>query len=301
MDVTYKKFYRGFYANTGYIPTSPLQLKVYPGDFFQIHNGQMLVLGNIYNDRIVDIVDDCIKKDIAHSSLNWSFNDGVTKPYSARGTGTDIVEGEFEFSKQTLKFNSNGSYLFKGNNPKSIKIANWDAIQDALIIKLTQVLYSFREVYVVTETATTSECAIAIASSKKGKLQIATDSENFGLVDFFGHPSSKTIKSKNIEFYNQETKRKPMFFKAQRLTVREEQSEAFISDFISKRDNDSLWANSFFDYELRNDDTVTMPRLSNHNKLNLLDLLQANQLNPNTALSYFKWTNADLNDIEKFF
>jgi hypothetical protein len=32
-----------------------------------------------------------------------------------------------------------------------------------------------------------------------------------------------------------------------------------------------------------------------------LDMLQSNELNPNTALSYFKWADANLDDIEKLF
>ena len=30
-------------------------------------------------------------------------------------------------------------------------------------------------------------------------------------------------------------------------------------------------------------------------------MLQANELNPNTALLYFKWADANLDDIEKLF
>ena len=33
----------------------------------------------------------------------------------------------------------------------------------------------------------------------------------------------------------------------------------------------------------------------------ILDMLQANELNPNTALLYFRWSDANLDDIEKLF
>jgi hypothetical protein len=32
-----------------------------------------------------------------------------------------------------------------------------------------------------------------------------------------------------------------------------------------------------------------------------LDMLQCNELNPNTALLYFKWVDANLDDVEKLF
>ncbi|WP_316828549.1 hypothetical protein [Pedobacter miscanthi] len=55
MENVYRNFYRNFYMRTnGFIPVSPLGQTVYPGDFFQIRNGQMIVLGNIYRNGVIE-------------------------------------------------------------------------------------------------------------------------------------------------------------------------------------------------------------------------------------------------------
>lgn len=301
MDTIYKNFYRSFYIKTeGFIPTIPLNQNVYPGDFFQIKNGEMIVLGNIFRNAIIDKEDVTFDTATILNPANWNFSDGVTKPYSGRGIGHEVIEGEFEFTKQILAFAAKGSFIFKAENPEAIKILNWSDIQQQLIIKLTQTFYSFREVYVVTECAITASTTLAIAGSKNAELEIASDTENFGLIDIFGHSSAKTIQSKDIEYYHRENKRKPIYFKAKKLAVQDEKVDAFISNLASSNQTKMEWVNDFFDFNF-DYDSVDNLLVSNEAKACLLEMLQANELNPNTALLYFKWIDANLDDIEKLF
>ncbi len=299
MESIYKKFYKAFYMKTGFIPANILS--VFPGDLVQIRNKEIILLGNIYRNGIVDPEEAAIEKNLGYNASNWSFNSGVSKSYSGRGTGNNLIEGEFEYSKQTLSFSDMGSFIFKANNPEGIKISNWQAIKDALIIKLTQTLYSFRDVYVVTEIASTSDWTLAIAGAPEAELDLATESENFGLVDIFGKESTKTIQSKDIEFYHKESRRLPNFFKAKKLTVSDDKMEAFITDYVKSNDDEKEWLHTFFDSNLEFNPIALASRHSNMLQINLLDMLSSNQLNPNTALSYFNWANADLNDIERLF
>ena len=301
MNNLYKKFYRSFYRSTGgFIPTKPLNRNIYPGDFFQIRNGEIVVLGNIFKNGIVD-PDECnFGYGIKLNADSWNLSKGITKPYSGRGSGQNVIEGEFEFSKQILAFANKGSFFFRGNNPESVKIMNWSELQDQLIIKLTQTYFSFRKIYVVTESATASDWTLAIASSEKAELEIATDSENFGLVDLFGHHSAKTVQSKDIEYYHREADRKPGFFKAKKLVVQEERTEVFISELINQRKNQNEWARDFFDYDFHLDPVYTS-HVPTNAQASVLDMLQANELNPNTALRYFRWADANLDDVEKLF
>jgi len=170
-----------------------------------------------------------------------------------------------------------------------------------LIIKLTQSLFSFRELYVVTESATANSTTLAIAGEPNAELELASDTENFGLVDIFGHPNTKTIQSKDIEYYHRETKRKPAYFKAKKLMVQEDKLAYFISDFINKDCNVSEWADTFFDSNFHNEIDYNAQMIMQNAQGYFLDLLQANELNPNTALLYFKWADANLDDIEKLF
>jgi hypothetical protein len=298
MENVFRNFYRSFYLRTsGFMPASPLQQNFYPGDFFQVRNGEMIVLGNIFRNGIIAAED----AELGKLSLgNWNFNDGVSKPYSGRGSGHSPIEGEFEFSKQVLAFANKGSFFFRASEPESVKILNWNSIQQQLIIRLTQTLYSFRELYVVTEVASASDWTLAISGSEKAELEIATDAENFGLVDIFGHHSAKTIQSKDIEYYHRETKRKPIFLKAKKLAVQDDKLESFISELISRTQGTDEWASSFYNYGFEHDGAHHPPSQRNA-QASLLDMLKANDLNPNTALMYFKWADASLDDVERLF
>lgn len=285
----------------GYLPSKPINQTLYPGDFFQIKNGEMILLGNIFRKSIITSNDAKFEYGIKLNSASWKFSDGVSKPYSGRGIGNNPIEGEFEFSKQILRFKNAGSYIFDGENPESIKISNWNEIQQALIIKLTQTLYSFRELYVVTECVTTSSWSLAVASNKDAELEIATENENFGLVDIFGTSGIKTIQSKDIEFYQKQENRIPIFFKAKKLQIKQEMLSVFISDLLNERSNYDDWANDFFEYNFSKQDGNTMAMYENNLHSSFLDMLQANQLNPNTALEYFQWGDFNLDDVQKLF
>jgi hypothetical protein len=302
MDRTYKNFYRQFYLKTGgFLPTKPLNKNLFPGDYFQIKNGEIIFLGNLYRNAIVAPHDVDLSGIIPLNASNWNFSDGISKPYSGRGHGHSAIEGELEFSKQILAFAHKGSFIFRAEEPESIKINNWNEIQQQLIIKLTQSLFSFRELYVVTESATANSTTLAIAGEPNAELELASDTENFGLVDIFGHPNTKTIQSKDIEYYHRETKRKPAYFKAKKLMVQEDKLAYFISDFINKDCNVSEWADTFFDSNFHNEIDYNAQMIMQNAQGYFLDLLQANELNPNTALLYFKWADANLDDIEKLF
>ncbi|GGG31313.1 hypothetical protein GCM10011344_35290 [Dokdonia pacifica] len=302
MKNVFKKFYRSFYSRTsGFIPTKPINQNIYPGDFFQIRNGEMILLGNIFRNGIIAKEDIVLQNGIALNGANWNFNDGVSKPYSGRDQGTNIIDGEFKFSKQVLAFEEKGSFFFCAQDPEAVKLINWNEIENELIIKLTQTLFSFREVYVVTESAVASDWTLAIAGAEKAELEIATESESFGLVDLFIDANSKTIQARDIEYYHKETKKKPSFFKAKKLVVQQGKLDVFISDLIKENSQKVNWATDFYEYDFYHD-TVHFPSsVSMTAQGCVLDMLQANQLNPNTALSYFKWEDANLDDIEKLF
>ncbi|KQC01773.1 hypothetical protein [Pedobacter sp. Hv1] len=301
MNANYKNFYRNFYLQTGgFLPTKPLNQQVYPGDFFQIRNGEMIILGNIFRNNTVD-PDSCqIDYNVKLNPIGWKFHDGVTKPYTSRERGHDSEEGAYEYSKQLISFGATGSFLFKANEPESIKIMNWGSIKDLLIIRLTQTHFSFREIYVVTESVSTLDWTLAISSDHKAELEIITDTEGPGLIDVFGHHSSKTILSKDLEYYHRETNRKPSFFKAKKLMVQDERLEVFISELIAQRQFQNEWARSFYKHEFHYDNEYA-PQIQSHAQVSVLDMLQANELNPNTALQYFRWADANLDDIEKLF
>ena len=259
MEQLYKTYYQHIYQKTGgYIPMYPLTSNIHPGDFFQIQNGEIVLLGNIFRNAIIDKLEVEFEFDIKLSPENWALQDGVSKPYSGRGSGQNAIDGNFEYSKQIIAFNNKGSFMFKGQNPTAVRIKNWNDIQAQLIIKMTQAMYSFRSLYIVTDTAILDEWTLAIAGKKDAELELATEEENFGLIEIFGRESSKTIQSRDIEYYHRETKAKSGFFKAKKLAVHDDKTEVFISDLLVKRTKHQDWATSFYPYDFYHaDDNYT--------------------------------------------
>lgn len=301
MENVYRNFYRDFYKRTnGFIPASPLNQGVYPGDFFQIRNGQMVVLGNIFRNNVINPQDADIGYRNKLNPAGWDFSNGLSKPYSGRGSGMKPLAGEFEFSKQILAFADKGSFIFKASDPESVSILNWNELQQALIIRLTQTYYSFRSLYVVTETAAAANWTLAVSGGANAELEIATNAENFGLVDIFGEESSRTIQSRDIAYYHREENRKSLFYKARKLAVQDEKMQIFISSLIQQRQQQNEWASTFFDYDFHYEQLYPTAA-GNHSQTNILDMLAANELNPNTALLYFKWADTTLDDVEMLF
>lgn len=301
MHSVYRNFYRQLYMRTGgFSPTKPLNQHVYPGDFFQIRNGEIVLLGNIFRRGLTSSEQAGLQYGTALNPIGWQFSDGVSKPYSGRGSGQGPLTGDFQYSKQVLAFDRAGSFMFKAGDPQSVRIGNWNGIRQSLIIQLTQTHYSFRELYLVTEVATAAEWTLVIAGSEKAELEIATDKENFGLVDIFGHAASRTIQSKDIECYHRETNRKPCFFRAKKLVIQHEQTSGWVSERLNESFNKQEWAAGFFDYQFFQEPAPHFA-CGDHIQANVLDLLKAGELNPNTALLFFGWADASLDDVEKLF
>ncbi len=299
MNNIYKRFYRDFYLKTGgFIPTIPFNQTINLGDIFQIRNGDLILLGNIF--RIFSINTENFQYGNKLNSSNWEFSKGVTKPYSIRENSENEIKEEFEFKKLTLAFDSFRSFSFRGNNPKSSKILNWNDISEELIVKLTASHYSFRELYLVTETATTSDWTMAVANSKDAELEIATNSGNFGLVDIFGNLNSKTIRSKNIEYYHQESKRNPTFYKAKKLVLQNDKIETLMNELQHNPDNINAWANDFFDYNFQLEPNNSSG-ISGGEKFSLGEMIKSNEFNISNSLDYFMWIDAILDDIDKLF
>lgn len=279
----------------------PASVNIFPGDFFQITNGQINLLGNIFRQKLINLPDVLISDAIDLSPQNWNFSNGVTKPYAGRGTGQNGIEGEFEFSRQILAFEKAGSFIFKGNSPKAFKILDWNRLQDELIIKLTQTYFSFRQVYVVTEALMLDDWSLAISGEEDGELEIATEQENFGLVDIFGEVDSKTIQSKNLAYMHSERRRNTQFFKAKKLAVQDRKLDYVISELIQFRYDHQTWADNFYNLPLELESDWQLRGEPKYYEANVLDLLSGNQLNPNTVLDYFQWLNTSLDDIDYLF
>lgn len=302
MDNVFKKFYRGFFLKTGgFIPSKPLNQVVLPGDLIQVHQGQTMVLGNIYRQQVIDPVTYHILPGIGLHGANWRLEEGLSRAYLGTETQEMLPDGRATFQKQVLTFQGIGSFFFHGHAPEAVRIGNWSSIADELIVKLTTTQFSFREVYLVTETATTETWTLAVSGAKFARLEI-TDSDEENLApDLFGGLSSRATRMREIAYHHRESSRRPSFFKAKKLVVSQDKVQLFMSQLIAGQQYDNSWTRDFFEYDIfpagePYPSPITLPTQNS-----VLDLLQVNQLNPNTALEYFRWEDANLNDIERLF
>lgn len=302
MDNLFRKFYRTLFLNTGgFLPTKPLNQSIYPGDFFKIRNGQMIVLGNVFQYSLLDLKGVNFDYSQRLNSSKWQFDEGISIPYSGSDEGSNPIEGGFTFTKQILSFKQAGSHIFRSNDVEATSIANWHDLSDELIIKLTQNDFSFREVFVVTDAVTMSDWTLAIAGKENAELEIATDS-NQGIVgNIFGLPNTKTNQSKYMEYYHQETKRIPSFFKASKLVIKDDVQDDMMRNIISSNESQKDWADNFFDVDMHY--TRTSGNLGECRTPGTicLDMLKVNQLNPSTSLNYFAWRGLNMDDIEELF
>ncbi|WP_186755632.1 hypothetical protein [Echinicola salinicaeni] len=290
MDSIFRKFYRGLYQKTnGFIPSQPINEAFYPGDFFQIKKGEIIILGNIFRDGLVDEESCKIEYEKKLNPADWIISEGVTTDLSDSHQGNNKI----------LAFEDQGSCYFQGAHPEAIKIQNWKAIEQALIIKLTQTYYSFREVYVITESVMMNDWTLAVAGAKNAEMVFSLESKKLKLADIFSNEPLKPIQTRDIEYYHRNSKRIPNFFKAKKLDIQSTSQASFISEFMNKRQGHHEWAKDF--YEVHLDSNYDDFADSNIEKVNILDILTANQLNPNTALTYFTWVDTNLDDIEKLF
>ena len=302
MENAFKKFYRGFFLKTGgFLPTRPFNGTVLPGDLFQIQDGQTVVLGNIYRQGLTDPANYSILAGLNLNPAGWRFSEGFSQAYLGTENRTHNGGEQETFRREVLAFKGRGSHLFQGDAPETVRIGNWSEIADQLIIKLTTTQFSFREVYVVTEAATTASWALAVCGGSFGKLELVSDEEDSPLGSLFGHLSSQRTQMREMAYFHRETVRRPSFFRAKKLVVRHDKVQRFVTELVAQQTYDNSWTREFFEYDIFPSGQPYPAPMTPPAQASVLDMLQATQLNPNTALEYFRWEDTSLNDVERLF
>ena len=135
MNSIFQPFYQKLFQSTsGFFPSFHWAFKFFQAIFFQIRNGQIILLGNIFNPRIVGYYEGDFEEVSLLNESNWQISKGISKPYAGRGSGHTPIDGVFEYSKQVIAFEDRGSFILR-DNIKSLKLANWNSMQAELIIR----------------------------------------------------------------------------------------------------------------------------------------------------------------------
>jgi hypothetical protein len=276
----YRPFYRQCYRNSGgWIPMMPLAHKLELGDFGQIRQGRLRPLGNIGKLRLVYQIKSTDR--IALNPDDWQLEAGVEKIFGSTQTRTDDQNSLSTWSKQVLAFGRKGDFVFYGAEPKARFIANWSEFKQDITLKLTQADYSFRDVYVVTAVATVGHWGLAIAGADGAQLELAAETGEADHFAMLSHRTAIAEQSRHIAVFEQSAGRHGYFFKAKKLVLSDQKKDQLISQMLQQ--NVALEADE----------------LANWLSSDLLNRVQANELNPSTCLDYFDWVDVSLDDVEK--
>ena len=261
----------------------PLAAKLELGDFAQIRQSRLMPLGNICKLRLVHAIKST--DPIPLNPWDWQLESGVEKTAGNTRTQSQIQEDGQEsqgaWSTQTLTFKQKGDFVFHGSKPKAQFIANWSEFKQDVTLKLTQVDYGFRDVYIVTAIASVNHWGLAIAAAEGAQLEIAAQTSEADCFAMLGHQSLVALQSRHIASFEKSAGRTAYFFKAKKLVLSDKKTDQMINQMLNQ--------NGALDPD----------ELASWLSADLINRVQANELTPNTCLEYFDWVDATLDDVEK--
>lgn len=273
-----KHFYRDCYLKTGWIPMQPLTRKLALGDVCQIRGGRIQPLLNIVDAHLLEEIQ--LSHVVALDAGNWELSRGVRQRSSKVTASKDDVGDRYQRTRQVLEFAKAGSFMFHGSEPHAHFILNWDRISEDLILKLTQLHYSFRHAYVIMGVASMKNWGLAVAGQKGAWLAMTAAVGNTDWYSMLSHGSAKTVKCHGMSCNEMARGLPAHFFKAKKLVLSDGMRDQFIHHL------------------LHNKADMSPVEIANWLEGDLLNLCRNNELNLSTCLNFFDWADVSLDDVE---
>ncbi len=257
----------------------PLTCAIAPGDACQILQGRFQPLLNIEQTHLIEPL--VLSRAIALAPADSSLSRNVTQVYS-QGRWQDDGAGEQQrWTSQALEFSQAGAFIFAGGQGSARLLCNWNDIRDDLTLKLTQLHYGFREVFVITAVCKIDEWALAVAGQAGARLEMSAASDTMDCYCLLAHGSAYYERSEGIAIHEAAHGHPAYFFKAKKLVL---------SDLIYDR-----YLNHLLDTEAHHRPF----ELPNWDKSSLQNLIRSNELTLNTCLDFYTWVDMSLDDIER--
>ncbi len=257
----------------------PLTRNIAVGDLCQINHGLFYPLTNLSQINLVEPI--LVSPALALNSVDFRLSCGVQQILCTLETFSED-DGEYRYrTRQSLGFAQAGSFVFHGSQPHAHLLLNWSQLRDDATLKLTQLHYSFRELYLVTGVATVSEWALSIASKPDAQLEMSAALNDNDFFSLISHSSAASELCKDIAFYEKSSVKPAHFFKAKKLVLSDTMNDFYINRIIEnqKKPHSSLIANWL--------------------GADLINLVKANELNLNTSINFFNWVDISLDDVER--
>jgi hypothetical protein len=274
-----KQFYRDYYLQTGFLPMQPLTHALALGDVCQIHQGRILPLLNIAQARLVEPLVHSRALVLAPADISLrrdAMQRNSTAAWHDDGSGKQQLR-----THQTLEFSQAGGFIFAGGQGSARLLCNWNEIRDDLTVKLTQLHYGFREVYVVTALVTVDQWALAVAAQPGASLKMSAKSESSDGYALLADPSARHESSEGMAVHEAGQGRPAHFFKARKLVLSDLMHDRYLNHLLESEPGSRPFG------------------LPNWNRTSLQNLIRANELTLNTCIDFYTWVDLSLDDIER--
>lgn len=270
-------FFHDCYLQTGWIPMQPLQRKIELGDVCQIQQGRMQPLLNLHQAHLIDQQMDSTSLHL--NPVDWRIQNGVWQSHCEIRTDTNKAGEAYQWTEQVLSFDQPGSFVFHGNEPRAHLLLNWHHIRDDVTLKLTQMHYNFRDVYVISAVATTHDWGLSIAAQKGARLEMSATLGHTDCFTLLSHNTAQTAKCKGIACYEQARGMPAYFFKAKKLVLCEERVDHYLRHIVENREK------------------LSPAVEANWLTTDLVNLATIHELNQNTCSKFFTWIDCSLDDV----
>ena len=266
------------FKQSGYLAASPTQVPLQVGDFAQVEQGQVQVLGNLShvnfpNEIAIGQISICEK------GIPWVLSAGVERQQKLQQS--DILGTEQaslgSWQKYRYQFNRPQNFIFHGREGLCERICNWSQIRDEVTLRLTQSHHSFRQVMVITDVLKFEQWGLAIAAKANGLLELAMQHDDQRQADdahfVLSHQQRITQNNRDMYFVGCGDQEQHLFYRAKMLRL---------SDTLEDKVRIGVMENAYL--------TPTMR--ANWLNGNLINALPAANITINNCIDSFVWCDA---------
>ncbi len=284
MTKQHASFVRQLFLRTnGFVPVWPFDTEPRLGDLFLIRANRMIHLGNIIGPYL-GIEDVKLGEYTQPNHELWKLESGVELSFKAKGTIYEIDGIIFPEDRHGLfiRFEEPGSFFFRAFDIHYHFINNFYSFSFKLLQQLAAERFSFREVFIVTSTATAAGCALAVSNQHQAHMLVSSPEMLQPNLDQLALPDLylEIENMKGLKDFRLADRKDGHFFKAKKFELSGKGVE-FLSDFMG----DQL-PPEFMKYQA--------------NILNYapLEMLPANEIYPASVHELFHFRDMTLNDVE---
>ncbi len=271
-------FIRDCYLQTNWLALPDLSRQIALGDVLQITPGRVAVLASLAHVHLAQAAQ--LSPEVALVAQDFCLQNGVTSKAWQRYNENDEDASGRSYSRLELEFGWPGSYLFQCQRVNAQYLLNWHQLRDDFTLKLTQLHYQFRQVYVVTALAKAEDWELSIAAQAQASLVFSSELGTMPSLNLQAAQTRRLEASQGMALHQSASHLPGHFIQAKRLG-------------LSDMADDRLLA-QLFDTQLASNAV----QRANWLQADKMNLFRNAELNLNSCKDLFSWRNLTLDDVE---